>query len=86
VDYAGISTVSDVAVVVALFFGNLDGEEQAARVLGVDDALAKASPRSCSGGRARGTVGGPSNRACVRVFLGESSAFRRQWWRCQWVS
>jgi hypothetical protein len=39
-----------------LFFGHLDGEEQAAGVLGVDDASAKASPRSCSGGWARGQL------------------------------
>jgi hypothetical protein len=49
-----VSTASDIMVVVALFFGHLDGEEQVAGVLGVDDASAKASPGSCSGGRARG--------------------------------
>jgi hypothetical protein len=32
-----VSTVSDVTMVVALFFGHLDGEEQVAGVLGVDD-------------------------------------------------
>ncbi|KAK1632460.1 hypothetical protein QYE76_006775 [Lolium multiflorum] len=36
VDRAGVSTASDVATVVALFFGHLDGEEQAAGDLGGD--------------------------------------------------
>jgi len=36
VDCTGDSPASDVAVVVALFFGHVDGEEQAAGVSGVD--------------------------------------------------
>jgi hypothetical protein len=37
VDCTGDSTASDVAVVVALLFGHLDGGEQAAGVPGVGD-------------------------------------------------
>jgi hypothetical protein len=54
VDCAGVSTASDVAAVVALFFGHLDGEGQAAGNPRVDGASAIASPRSRSGGRAWG--------------------------------
>jgi hypothetical protein len=54
VDRAGVSTASDVAVVVALFFGHLDGEGQAAGYPGVDGASAISSPRSRFGGWARG--------------------------------
>jgi hypothetical protein len=36
VDRAGVSTASNMATVVALFFGHLDGEEQAAGYPGGD--------------------------------------------------
>jgi hypothetical protein len=44
----------NVAVVMALFFGHLGGEEQAAGDLGGVDASAMTSRRLCFEGRARG--------------------------------
>jgi hypothetical protein len=54
VDHAGVSAASDVTVVVVVFFGHADGEEQAARNPGVDGASAMASPRSGFRGWTRG--------------------------------
>jgi hypothetical protein len=62
---------------VFVFFGHLYREEQAVGDSEVDGASARASPRSCSRGRARDS-GGPSYLSCERVFPGESSVFRRQ--------
>jgi hypothetical protein len=45
----GIFTVSDVAVVMSLFFGHLDGEEKVASDIGGDSASVMADPRSRSG-------------------------------------
>jgi hypothetical protein len=53
VDYAGGLTAGDVAVVVALLFGHVDGEERAVGILGVGDASVLTTPRSCMGCLAR---------------------------------
>jgi hypothetical protein len=53
VDCAGGLTASDVVVVVALLFGHVDGEERAVGILGVGDASALKTPRSCLGYLAR---------------------------------
>jgi hypothetical protein len=76
VDCTGVLVASDVAVVVVLFFGHLDGDERAAGDPGIDDTSVLAPPRSRSGGQARGPHGrGLRYRVCVKVFLGESLAF-----------
>jgi hypothetical protein len=66
-DCAGVSTTSDVAVVVASFFGHLDGKEQATGGPGVDGLSTRSFPRSGSGGRAWGqwVVGSPTYRVCA---------------------
>jgi hypothetical protein len=53
VECAGGLTVGDVAVVMALLFGHVDGEERAAGILGVGNASTWATPRSCLGCLAR---------------------------------
>jgi hypothetical protein len=54
VDAVGVSTARDVAVMMAFFFGQLDGEEQATGDPSVHGASAMAAPRSYSGVRSRG--------------------------------
>jgi hypothetical protein len=53
VDCAGGLTAGDVAVVVALLFGHVDGEERAVGIHGVGDTSALTTPRSCLGCLAR---------------------------------
>jgi hypothetical protein len=44
----GVSTMSDVAVVLSLIFGCVDGEEHASRDPVVGSASTKVAPRTCS--------------------------------------
>jgi hypothetical protein len=54
VDCTGVSTVGDVAVVMAVSWGHEGGEEWASGAPGVGGASARSVPRSCGGSSARG--------------------------------
>jgi hypothetical protein len=69
-----VSSMGSMAAVMILFFVHLDGRN-IRRGSGVDEALARAFPRSCSRGWGFTNVGGPSNRASTWVFLGEAQCF-----------
>jgi hypothetical protein len=54
VDCAGGSSASDVAAVVVLIFGHVDGEERTLGDSGVGGVTASAAPRSCVDSLIRG--------------------------------
>jgi hypothetical protein len=63
-----------------------DGEEQTAENPRVGGVSAKTTPRSHFGGLDRGQWSVRNTGHGVKVFLGESSALRRQRRQCLWVS
>jgi hypothetical protein len=80
VDCAGGLTAGDVAVVVALLFGHVDGEVRAVGVPG------GGSSQIAFGGLTWGWRAGRDLEGGAKVFPGESPALWRQRWRCLWVS
>jgi hypothetical protein len=86
VDCAGVSAASDVAVVMTLLFGHVDGEKRVVGAPGVGGVSTKSTPRSCSGSLTRWRWVVRSTGCGEKVFPGESLALWRQRRRCLRVS
>jgi hypothetical protein len=80
VDCAGGLTAGDVKVVVALFFGHVDGEERAVGDPG------GGSSQIAFGGLTWGWRVDRDLEGGAKVFPDESPALWSQRWRCLWVS